>query len=294
MAVTNGLALPIPELTDTADGPDAISDLANATEDYVFDRILPAGVTRYPGHHWGSGVALPTYAQGVRAGDSYYHTGLACLMRAVDPAATIPVWRQAALATVASLAARDAISTNYSGLLYPEFRVRQTDVGVTWSWTGTEWAAITLVRGKLWRTQGFSGGLANNTEYVVTMGASRVSGGFTTVPDALNIPYDGLYDLDWQGYVSGGVVGIVNFWVRRTHPGVADNIVGSAALNKTYAGVDSQGASTNKNVPLRAGNTLRLIVYQYAGPLTFYGTNEITGCSLTATYTGPLNGAAPV
>lgn len=294
MGVTNGLALPIPELTDTADGPDAISDLANATEDYVYDRILPPGVTRYPSHHWGAGTQFPTYAQGVRAGDSYYHNGLACLMRAVDPGATTPVWRQGALATVASLAARDTISTNYPGLLYPDFRVQQTDAGVTWSWTGTEWAARTLVRGKLWRTQSFSGTMANNVEYIVNMGASRVSGGFTTQPDTLVIPYDGQYDLDWQGYLTGNATGVVNWWIRRSHPGVGDAVIATGTLNKTSASFDSQGSFAARGVPLRAGNSLRLIIYQYVGPVAFYGVSETSGCLLTATYTSPLNGALPV
>lgn len=73
MGTTPGLKLPIPELTETADGPDAFSDLANATEDFVYDRILPAGVTRVPSYFWGQGVTYPTGTE-LRPGDVYLHT----------------------------------------------------------------------------------------------------------------------------------------------------------------------------------------------------------------------------
>lgn len=125
MGATDALKLPIPELTDTADGPDAISDLANAVEDYVYDRVLPSGVTRYPLHFWGSGTALPTSVSGAKAGDTYYHTGLACTMRCISPGATAAtnIWRQAEVAIVANLATRDAMSANYSAILHDGFEV---------------------------------------------------------------------------------------------------------------------------------------------------------------------------
>lgn len=150
MAVTNGLALPIPELTDTADGPDGFSDLANAVEDYVLDRILPAGVTRYPPHHWGSGTSLPTATMGAKTGDLYLHTGLVCTMRCITPGNTTGtnIWRQAEIAIVASLTARDAIGTNYSALLYEGFEVQVQTVagppvvpGQKNRWTGIAWGS---------------------------------------------------------------------------------------------------------------------------------------------------------
>jgi hypothetical protein len=82
VGATNALALPFPELTETADGPDAFSDLANAVEDYVYDRILPAGVTRYLSHHWGQGTSVPaTSTTGLRQGDTYFHTGLSAMLK---------------------------------------------------------------------------------------------------------------------------------------------------------------------------------------------------------------------
>lgn len=133
MAVTNGLALPIPELTDTADGPDAISDLANAVEDYVYDRILPTGVTRYPTHHWGSGTGFPS-AGLPKAGDTYLHNGLGCMMRYNGTA-----WRQAEMTTVSSSAARIAISDNYSTLLHQGFEVYNSDTGNRRQWDSGAW-----------------------------------------------------------------------------------------------------------------------------------------------------------
>lgn len=92
MGATDALALPFPELTQTADGPDAFSDLANAVEDYFYDRILPAGVTRAPSYHWGSGTNPPLAATpGLRNGDTFFHSGQNTLLsfNGTD-------WRQAA------------------------------------------------------------------------------------------------------------------------------------------------------------------------------------------------------
>lgn len=141
MGATNGLGLPIPELTEMADGPDAISDLANATEDYFYDRILPAGITRHPSYHWGSGTTFPT--TGLMAGDTYFHTGLGGLMRYSGVA-----WRQTEMFEVANAAARNVISTNYSSLLYRGFRVYEADKGYIREWDPT---------GSLWRYMGRPG-----------------------------------------------------------------------------------------------------------------------------------------
>jgi hypothetical protein len=132
VGVTNGLALPFPELTDMADGPDAVSDLANATEDYFYDRILPAGVTRWSSFHWGSGTALPTFAAGARAGDTYEHTGLRSSMRFDGTN-----WRQIGAATGTDVQ-RQAIETNYAALLHIGFRYNE-DTGRQWTWSGTAW-----------------------------------------------------------------------------------------------------------------------------------------------------------
>lgn len=142
MGATDALKLPIPELTETADGPDAFSDLANAVEDYVYDRVLPIGVSRAPSHHWGSGTALPTAAGGLKVGDTYTHTGLGtdgCLMRY-----SVAGWRQAEVPRFASIAALTAAVTNYAALFYRGFDAFQEDRlyrrkydGQAWIYAGT-------------------------------------------------------------------------------------------------------------------------------------------------------------
>jgi len=135
VGATNALLLPFPELTETADGPDAFSDLANAIEDWTYDRSLPAGVTRYLPHHWGSGISLPTFAAGARDGDTYRHTGLSCRMKFDGTN-----WRQDDIATLANVAARNAISAGaYAALLHEDFRVWLSDVDLTYTWNGAAW-----------------------------------------------------------------------------------------------------------------------------------------------------------
>jgi len=132
VATTDGLKLLIPELTDTADGPDAISDLANGVEDYVYDRQLPTGVTRYPVHHWGSGTSFPTVGQGVKVGDTYTHTGIGAMFRFTG-VGTIQ-WAQVSVPEVSGLAPLNAISSNYGSLLPSGFLVRRTDWQFEMAW----------------------------------------------------------------------------------------------------------------------------------------------------------------
>lgn len=291
MAVTNGLALPIPELTDTADGPDAISDLANATEDYVYDRILPAGVTRYLLHHWGAGTTLPTAAQGVKVGDTFTHTGLACTMRAVDPTATTPVWRQVTMAEVGTIAARDAISTNYTALLHPGFRVRQTDVGILWEWTGTAWTSVTTLRGKSWCT--VSGAVINAGYAIVQQGASRLFGGFTfnAANNGLVIPVDGHYKLSQHAYLYGANGGTAMFLISRLRSGA---VVDLDSLMIYKATMDTQLFSQQQAVPLLAGDIVQQRVYGYSASMSYGQNGEWTGCWVGAEYVGPLGGIAAV
>lgn len=133
MALTPGLKLPIPESTETADGPDAFSDLANGVEDYVYDRILPAGVTRVPSHFWGQGTSLPTSAD-LRAGDTYRHTGLGCMLMYNSSA-----WRQAEVPTVSNLAAVKAISDSHASVLYTGFTAVSAAASTVCVWNGSKW-----------------------------------------------------------------------------------------------------------------------------------------------------------
>lgn len=157
MGATNGLGLPFPELTEMADGPDALSDLANATEDYVYDRILPGGVTRYPTHYWGSGTTFPTTANGVKSGDEFYHSGLLCVMKFIGS-----VWRQSSPSSVANRAALLALSTNYASALHDGFRVLQTDMDYEWVWDTTKpaWRFQRKINGENPAANASRGGLA--------------------------------------------------------------------------------------------------------------------------------------
>jgi hypothetical protein len=96
----------------------------------------PAGTVIYrpaiktPTYYWGSGTSFPTL--GLGSGDTYFHTGLGCLMGwdGVN-------WRQREATEVASLTARDTISTTYSSLLYAGFKVLVA--GTEYIWNGSKW-----------------------------------------------------------------------------------------------------------------------------------------------------------
>ena len=116
MGTTPILKLRYPEQGDGADGPAAFNNLATDVESYVYNRVLPAGVTRSPSYYWGVASAFPS--SGVVAGDTLFHSGLTCLM-GYDGVN----WRQRERAEVANNAGLIAISTSYSAVLYPGFEV---------------------------------------------------------------------------------------------------------------------------------------------------------------------------
>lgn len=145
MGATNALLLPYPDLTEAADGPDALQNLADAVEDYFYDRILPAGITRWPKHHWGSGTAFPT--TGTLTGDTYYHNGLACLM----VKSTGGAWRQTHPSLVADRAARLVMSTTYDTILHDGFIVHETAGNRRYAWDGVAtWVIEASPTGAAW------------------------------------------------------------------------------------------------------------------------------------------------
>lgn len=206
MGSTNGVLLPIPELTEAADGPKLASDLANSIEDYFFDRIISAGaasagVVRYLPYHWGAGTTFPYSTAGAREGDLYRHTGLGCTMRCITAGTTQAngVWKQAETSVVASAAARLAISTNYAAQLHDGFRVYQQDTRMHWYWnvaSGT-WLLQPAMVAWSWRPDnapnetviqtapkmyyGYVNGIYSNLSYFVTS-IGYASAGFTEVP----------------------------------------------------------------------------------------------------------------
>lgn len=168
--------------------------------------------------------------------------------------------------------------------------------GVVWYYTDTTWLPINpgRVHGKIWRTAGFMSALTANTDTVVGMNASRVSGGFYTQPDTLVVPFDGLYDLEWQGYTSGGGTSITAFNLTRMRAAVADVGIGSAQVQRTSSVIDATGQGVAKSIPLKVGDGLVLIANNQQNNPLVYGNNEQQGCHIAARYIGPLDGAIPL
>jgi hypothetical protein len=175
-------------------------------------------------------------------------------------------------------------------------------------WDGTLWSPVIYgaVRGKMWRNQGFAGAMTVSTQYTTAMGAARLSGGFVwgggdNVAGAsswLQIPFDGMYDLIIQGYITGGSTATGAFLARRVRAGVGDSNPVNVTWYKSSGGVDHQQGAQNFGIPLRAGDLLYLVQMLYGtsntGGLVYYGISETNGSMLTATYAGPLSGAVPV
>ena len=188
--------------------------------------------------------------------------------------------------------------------------VHHSQFGVVWQRQSGIWVPTNLgttIRGKMWRTAGFSGFLTNTTRYGIPLQVSRLTGGFTwggggtdaagPATSYLAVPYDGIYDLDFSGYLSGGAANVFANIVKRNRPsGGADNDVGSATWYKASASFDHPATGSHAGVPLKAGDRLYYDTLTYTnsgGNVSFYGTTEMH-IHLTAAYVGPLNGATPL
>ena len=299
MGTTTNLKLPWPELTDAVDGPGSFEDLAQGIEDYFFNRILPAGITRSPVYHWGSGASFPARPA---IGDTFTHTALGPSLMRWNGAA----WRQVEPADVASVSARNVISINQSALLHPNFQVRQTDTGEAWRWDGAStWqpASGTLVTGKAWRTGGPSA-IANtaNAGQKIDLTSSRVSGGvsFDATNDLLVLPMDGMWEIKARGGVtaSAGAAGFTSFFdVQRSRSGVTDALVCQSDI-EYRPDTQDRSPSFGDVVPLRAGDALylriTLLIVPSTGTVSFTGTSEVSGCMLSARWLGPLTGATAI
>jgi hypothetical protein len=198
VAATDGLKLPIPEITDTADGPDAISDLANAVEDYVLDRLMPTGIVHYGPHHWGTGTVYPTTAAGVRPFDTYYHSGLVCLMRYDGT-----TWTQAARSVVTTPAARAAISTNYAGLLHDGFTVWDSTSKLEWRWNVATTLWLPHPGTEVFWASGFSSAQGWADSPVGAWNTPRVGGSYFAGGVYTN-PFPGEFDLRCRLYPGSG------------------------------------------------------------------------------------------
>jgi hypothetical protein len=174
-------------------------------------------------------------------------------------------------------------------------------------WDGATWVPVQygMVRGKAWRTAGFSGAKTVSTIYGIGLTVARLSGGFTWgggdnaggTLSYLVIPFDGLYDLGYQSYDTGGAAAVGATLINRQRASVADVIVALGHYYKASGAVDHISPFHTDGVPLKAGDKLFLQTVDYTnsgGTLTYYGTSEPNGCFVAATYAGPLNGATPL
>ncbi len=204
------------------------------------------------------------------------------------------------VAVFANAAARSAaIPAPSEGMHTYQLDVHRPEV-----YNGTAWipAQYGQVRGKMWRTAGFSGAMTTGTAYTIPMQSARLSGGFTWgggdtsagASSYLTLPFDGLYDLDMQGYASGGYTGQGTVQVVRQRASVADVVVAVAHYGKTTTTQDITDPSHVAALPLKAADKLILQMVQNTnsgGTATYYGGSEPLGCNLAATYAGPLAGA---
>jgi hypothetical protein len=169
VATTDGLLLPIPELTDSADGPGGFGALANALEDYLYDRILPTGVTRSPMHHWSAGTAFPT-GTAVKRGDHFFHTtyNVLCVYDGTN-------WRQAEIPVVT---ATDTTVGFYDG----QQRIHPTN-GLQ-LWRNNTWLNETEADERSWR----KARLFLTSDIVYNVGAGDIQIG--TAAGAWTVDYD--------------------------------------------------------------------------------------------------------
>lgn len=246
------------------------------------------------GRDLGSGVAFPASgpsSSALRRGDAYFHSTYGALFLWNGTA-----WRARGPGELTA-AQRGALATGpYAG-----FEVFETDTKLSWRWDGAAWVALSLVSGKMWRTGGSSAAMTSATEYVVNMGAARVTGGFTydqtaqSGQGALVLPLDGYYSFVVYTYVTNGASGLVGNWLTRIRTAVANsNFVTGPIGNKASTAIDGLFSWATMNYPLKAGDKISLSIYPYVGGLSYYGAGEAQGCVVEATYRGPLSGATPV
>jgi hypothetical protein len=177
------------------------------------------------------------------------------------------------------------------GVLTGDTFVRSDMSSTTHVYDGSVWLPVSKINGKMWRTGGYSGSVAANTSTVCAMTSSRLSGGFTYSANALTIPYDGFYRIRGRCWVTTGVNHVFLFYAERTRPAVG---VGTVSGYSAYKGtLDLQPTFSSSLVPLKAGDTLRMVFVPYGTASEYYGSDEMNGVSLEAEYAAPLNGVSP-
>lgn len=240
MGTTPGLKLRYPELTDTADGPTGISNLGLDVENYVYNRQLPSGVTRYPGYHWGS--VSGSFPSGAFAGDTVWRS---------DVGTSGSLWRYTGNASqgtagwvcseeVTTTSTTRPLTSGANSAAYRGFRIFETDTGESYRWDGSAWRPQgRVVHNVAVNTAYFNATNIHWTQYerlvrvvgtVVwinspnTMNAwdnAVVASGFpaaTSSPSVL-APNNGFENAELMVNVdSGGVLRMVNRWTAHTIP----------------------------------------------------------------------------
>lgn len=147
-------------------------------------------------YFWGSGTTLPSAGMG--AGDTYFHTGLGCLMVYNSTA-----WRQAETAPTPNVNTRASLSSTYGGVLYPGFRVRQTDTLTNYEWNGTSWVLLSILTSDVnWINVGSGGTAPAFQNGWLNYGSGFAPARFMKLPDGMVV---------MQGLVQSGTVGSIIF-----------------------------------------------------------------------------------
>lgn len=191
---------------------------------------------------------------------------------------------------VANQAGRDSLTAT------PGLLVFRQDTGDYESYYSGAWNRVAgpIIQGKMWRTSGFSGALTAATATTIAFDAARVVGGvtFNNATDTLTLPRNGFYDLRARGYLTGSSGYNGSYRIVRVRSAVADVEVCISNLARKIDTQDEPCYAAD-TLPLQAGDQLYLRTFYSAGG-QYWGVNEFNGVYLSATYVGPLTGAAPV
>ncbi|QSJ04809.1 hypothetical protein [Cellulosimicrobium phage DS1] len=202
-------------------------------------------------------------------------------------------------------AAYQCTSTSRPNAPFPGMVIQETDTGCmrTWDATRNRWVWSGGVRPsiQMLKTDGFQRPLATDLATATTIAMSTQSnrcyavGGFVfpensnaTVKDII-IPEDGLYRLDFFGYMSG-TSATLNFYIfrRETAGGalISNAQVGSLTKTTTADISGMMGAVYN----LDKGNAIQAAVVRASGgdaQTAVWGSNQEVGTHITISYEGP-------
>lgn len=149
-------------------------------------------------------------------------------------------------------------------------------------------------KGKLWRTGGFFGLPAVAVD--IDFEASRALNGMTVTAGSqgLVVPTSGLYRVYAYGYSSGGGAPPYDtqYTAYRIRAAVANKILVYLYIPKLSAA--DTAASGTTEVPLAAGDEIRMTGSSTGGAVSTWGVDEASGVRLELEYVGPLSGATPI